>query len=297
MADIALLTGAAPADRDGSLDGSLRLALSARGMTGHLVGWEDRSVDWARFDLAIVRTMGAVRWDREGLLAAARRIGAATTLWNPTEVLRWNSHRSYLLELEERGAPIVPTAWMARGDEVDLGALLAARGWASAVISPADAGAVGSALQVTTGGAGLGGGQRHLDELLATGDALVQPDLTVQGGDRRSVVVIDGQVTHIVRPADGPGSAGEVPDVGTVPGSGGVQASGSDADPESAALARWVVDATGVALLYARVEVIDDASQIPQVLHVDAVAPELHLGLVPQAADALAAAIGRRIGG
>lgn len=289
MSDIALVTGDAAAVSAVPLDEPLRAALAARGMTGYPVGWEDPSVDWSRFAGAVVRATGRIPWDRDRLLAAARRIGTATTLWNPAEVLRWNSHRSYLLELEDRGAPVPPTAWMARGDELDLGALLVARGWEAVVISPAEVGVRPGALRVAADPAALEGGQRHLDALLAAGDALVQPDLTATGGDRRSVVVIDGEVSHVVRAADGPGRpAAEVSDTVGRP-------AGSVADPESAALARWVVEATGVTLLYARIELIDDASQIPQVLEVDAVAPELHLALAPQAADALAAAIGRRI--
>lgn len=275
MSDIALVTGDAPG---ASLDAPLRAALSARGMTGHPVGWEDASVDWSRFAGAVVRSTGTLPWDRERLLAAARRIGAATALWNPAEVLRWNSHRSYLLELEERGAPIVPTAWMAQGDQVDLGTLREARGWDAVVVSPADAGTLQGAWQIPAGRPGLEEGQHRLDALLAAGDALVQPDLTASGGDRRSVVVIDGEVSHVVRSAAG-------------------QTARSVADPESAALARWLVEATGVELLYARVDLVDDASRIPQVLQVDAVAPELHLALAPQAADALAAAIRGRIDG
>lgn len=291
---IALVVGDTASGPTGAMEPSLRAALAARGLVGQVVGWEDPAVEWSRFTLALVRSTGPTSWDRERLLGAARQVGAATALWNPAEVLRWNSHRSYLLELEERGAPIPPTAWLARGDEVELATLLAARGWDAVVISPAVPGAAGSvhvsvaedrdASRATTGEAGvppatsvgevtdgidLQAGQHHLDRLLACGDVLVQSDLTATGGGRRSVIVIDGRVSHAV-PA---------------------------ADPDSAALARWVVEATGVELLYARVDLIDDASRNPQVLEMDAVAPELDLGQTPQAADALAAAIHRRVGG
>src|SRR6056297_21013 len=96
------------------LEPPLQRALAARGLVGQVVGWDDPSVEWSRFALALVRSTGPAWWDRERLLAAARHIGTVTALWNPAEVLRWNSHRSYLLELEERGAPIPPTAWMAQ---------------------------------------------------------------------------------------------------------------------------------------------------------------------------------------
>ena len=48
-------------------------------------------------------------------LAWARGVAARTELVNPIEVLRWNAHKSYLVDLAGRGVPVVPTALVARG--------------------------------------------------------------------------------------------------------------------------------------------------------------------------------------
>ena len=126
---IALATAAeqAPTDQD---DAPLLAALVARGHDAELVAWDDPAVTWEAFDAVLIRTTWDYHTRREAFVAWAAEVQASTRLFNAAEVVRWNTHKSYLLELEERGAPIVPTAWLAQGDRVDLVALAAARGWA-----------------------------------------------------------------------------------------------------------------------------------------------------------------------
>jgi len=275
----------------------LARAVRQRGVTVVTGALGDRSVDLSAVSLALLLGPVPDPFDRERFLAQVREFADTTALWNPVDVLRWNTHRSYLLELEERGAPIPPTAWVAEGDQLDLAALSVARGWSDVLLRSAVSG-TGPSLRVQATspstrarGAGVGGppavdivtGQRHLDRLLSRGDVLLQPFLeaAVTTG-RRSVMVVDGQVTHTVR---------QVPS-----GADGDEVVEEEADRELSALARWVVDATGVDLLAARVDVIDDELGAPQMVAVDAAMPELHLDVVPSAAAGLATAILRRLG-
>lgn len=275
----------------------LARALTEHGVTAVTGTLGDGPVDRPDVELAVLLGPVPDPFERERFLAQVQAIADTTVLWNPIDVLRWNTHRSYLLELEERGAPIVPTAWVAQGDQVDLVALLTARAWSDVLVKPAVP-ATGPILRVRAGvraieGASARGGgppavdpvtgQRHLDRLLTSGDALVQPFLgAVTTTGRRSVVVVDGQVSHTIRqqPSRTDGSA--VIDDG--------------AHPELSALARWVVDATGVDLLAARVDLIEDELGAPQVVEVDAALPELYLDVVPSAATTLATATLRRLG-
>ena len=272
-------------------------AVEAYGVPVVTAALGDGSVDWTRVQLAVVLGPVPDPFDRERFLAQVREVGDATTVWNPVDVLRWNTHRSYLLELEERGAPIPPTAWVAQGDALDLEALVAARAWSDVLVRPAVS-ATAPSLRVRSTAPRMEGvdgqgdgpsavdlvsGQRHLDRLLASGDALVQPFLgaaTTVG--RRSVVVVDGQVSHTIR---------QVP-----PGGDGDGVIDDGEETEAGDLARWVVDAAGVDLLATRVDLIEDELGSPQVIEVDAALPELHLDVVPSAAAAVATAILRRLG-
>lgn len=318
---LALVTGTGPAFI-GSVDGPLVAALGRRGVRVDAPRWDDDAIDWERYDAAVVRTTWDYTGRRDAFVTWASDVARVTSLWNPADVLRWNTHKSYLIELEERGAPVVPTAWLGQGDDIDLVALLAARGWERAVLKPtvgsgsdglaridvhrsdgADAGggpgggAVTSPAGPVPGGAaprrppvlGSADGQRHLDVLLAAGDVMVQPFLaSIETQGELSVIVVDGEVTHAVR---------KVPTGGDyrIQEEFGGRAEQVDPSPEEIALARWIVDATGAELLVSRVDLVADEVGAPQLAELEATEPDLFLRVVPDAAEPLADAIVSRI--
>lgn len=204
-------------------------------------------------------------------------------LCNSADVLRWNTHKSYLLELEERGAPVVPTAWLAAGDTVDIDDLLVARSWTRAVAKPA-IGAGSSGLLRLTANAGQQQ-QDAFSRLVAQHDVLVQPFLSsVEHRGELSVVLIDGQVSHAVR---------KVPKAGDfrVQQEFGSRYDLVTIDEDTAALARWIVEATGHELLYARVDLVEDPSGTLQLIELEATEPDLYLNVEPAAARRFAEAI------
>jgi glutathione synthase/RimK-type ligase-like ATP-grasp enzyme len=297
--DIALVTGTADLPFDvAAVDAPLVAALERRGARAHRPVWHDPAVTWEAYDLALVRTTWDYHHRREAFVAWAAAAGDATRLWNPPDVLRWNTHKGYLLELEERGAPIVPTAWLGRGDTVDLAALLAARGWRTAVLKPAIGASAEGLLRVRADldedraeAVGLRTAQRYLDALVAAGDVLVQPYLAaIESAGELSVVVVDGEVTHAVR---------KRPAVGDfrVQEEYGGHAAVEDPDPEVAALARWVVEATGADVVVARVDLLQDGAGSWPLAELELTEPDLFLVAAPAAAERLADAIVVRAGG
>jgi glutathione synthase/RimK-type ligase-like ATP-grasp enzyme len=290
--DVALVTGTYDLPELGVLDEPLVAALEADGARVHQPVWHDPSVAWDAYDVALVRTTWDYHHRRDEFVAWAARAGAATSLWNRADVLRWNTHKSYLLELEDRGAPVVPSAWLARGDRVELAALLVARDWQQAVVKPAvGASAHGLARVDARDPAGLAAGQRHLDALLRGGDALVQPYLdAVTTAGELSVVVVDGQVTHAVRKRP---AAGDF----RIQEEYGGRAAPERLDAEVAALARWVVEATGVDVLVGRVDLLPDAGGAWQLAELELTEPDLFLWACPPAASRLARALLDRAAG
>jgi glutathione synthase/RimK-type ligase-like ATP-grasp enzyme len=280
---IALVTGGTPAP---DVDAPLVAALRSLGATPHTPNWGDPEVDWSSIDVAVVRTAWDYPARREAFVDWAARAAAVTTLWNPADVLRWNTHKSYLLELEDRGAPVVPTAWLAAGDRVDLGELLAARDWKRAVLKPAVGnGADGVLRTVDASGEAA---QAHLDRLLGAGDAMVQPYLeAVAAPGEVSVVVVDGQVTHAVRKVPAAGDYRVQEDHGGA--NERLDLAGDGAEP--AALARWVLDAAGHELLFARVDLVQDENAAWQLAELELTEPNLYLGVAPEIGEVLARAI------
>jgi glutathione synthase/RimK-type ligase-like ATP-grasp enzyme len=290
---IALATGELPdpllAAKAVVADAALVGELQARGATVRRPSWRDPAVDWSGFDAVIVRTTWDYRDDRDGFVAWAAEVERTTMLCNPADVLRWNTHKSYLLELEERGAPVIPSAWLAQGDRVDVADLLTRRSWAQAVIKPAvGAGGAGVHLADMTDRVAAGAAQDHLDALLQHGDALIQPELASARTDGEvSVIVIEGEATHAVRARPAAGADG--------PARRHASVTLEPLTRSLAELATWTVEAIGTPLLYARVDLLDDELGVPQLCELEATEANLYLDLSQDAAVSLAEAILARI--
>ncbi|TVR28375.1 MAG: hypothetical protein EA387_00390 [Nitriliruptor sp.] len=179
----------------------------------------------------------------------------------------------------------MPTAWLARGDRVDLAALAAARGWDQIVLKPA-VGAGGDGIQRLPASRG----QAALDALSDAGDVLVQPFFTsIATAGELSVVLFEGRVSHAVRKR--PAAGAYLVQIEH----GGVYEPVLDVPTEAAELARWVVEATGKQLLYARVDLLVDAAGTWQVNELEVTEPNLFMDLVEGSAERLVAAIERAV--
>jgi hypothetical protein len=90
-------------------DRLLRTALADRGVPVDAVVWDDPTVDWAGYRLAVLRSP----WDYP--LRRAEFVAWAATvpgLANPADLVRWNTDKRYLRELAAAGVPTVPTEWL-----------------------------------------------------------------------------------------------------------------------------------------------------------------------------------------
>src|SRR5512136_2336077 len=80
--------------------------------------WDDASVDWSGFDLALLRST----WDYveriEAFLAWARTCAEQTILLNPPAVVAWNVDKHYLAHLHGAGVRVVPTKYVEPGSAV-----------------------------------------------------------------------------------------------------------------------------------------------------------------------------------
>ena len=110
---IALATCAAwpELDADGP---ELVAALAAEGLDADLVAWDNPAADWASYPLVVIRTTWDY-WDRHAqFLAWARSV---PHLVNSADVVAWNTDKIYLRRLQAAGIPVVPTVWVAPGED------------------------------------------------------------------------------------------------------------------------------------------------------------------------------------
>jgi glutathione synthase/RimK-type ligase-like ATP-grasp enzyme len=237
---------------------ALLAALAARGAQAEVRAWDDPSVDWGATDLAVIRsTWNYVHHHEEFVAWAAAR----TNLWNPPDVVRWNSHKKYLLELEARGVPIVPTTLVPEGATIRIEP-------EHAVVKPAVSAGAYRTFRAVRG-----------DVVEADRDLLVQPYVAaVETSGERAIIVIDGEITHAIR-KEPFGISTNVPRV--------------EVAPDEAALARRVLDAIGSDTLYARVDLIRDEGVL-RLMELEVIEPFLFFHLAPEACGKLADAIVRR---
>ena len=269
-------------------DAPLHAALRARGAAVSLPVWDDPAVDWAAFDAVLIRST----WDYQEKLPAflgwAARVAAASRLLNPLEVVRWNTHKTYLRDLEAAGAHITPTIWLEQGSAPDLSALLAERGWGRAFLKPMVGATARETLRFSADADGLQDASAHLARLLPAEGMMLQPYMArVETEGEFSVIVIDGQVTHSVQKIPTPGDYRVQDDFGASDRPVSLPTSDVSFALKVLELARDRFDD----LLYARVDFLRDAVGRPCLNEVELVEPSLFFRHAPAAAETLADAL------
>ncbi|MCB2413702.1 hypothetical protein LGT39_12700 [Demequina sp. TTPB684] len=169
-------------------------------LTAHLPGsqvvaWEDESVQWADYDLVLVRSTWNYTERLAEFLAWAERVDSVTRLRNPLSVIKWNTNKRYLADLDRAGIPVVPTTYVAPGEEAPDGALAG-----HLVVKPTvGAGSSGAALIRDDADAALA----HVRALHQQGHvAMIQPYLShVDTHGETALIYVDGGFSHAARKA------------------------------------------------------------------------------------------------
>ena len=279
-ADIVLVTASRMPKPDPESD-LVVAALARRGLAATIHPW-DQPLDWTSFALVVCRTPWDYFHRLDEFLAWARGVVAGTTLVNPLQTIAWNAHKSYLLDLERAGVPIVPTVLVGRDAEAGERARALSR-FDHAVVKPAVAGGALGALRVDAT-VDAATAESHLRGLLTDRDALVQPFVdAVQTRGETSLIFFDGALSHCVRkvPAAGDFRVHELH-------GGRVLAH----DPTDAELevARGALGVAPTATVYARIDLVPGPGG-PAVMEAELIEPELFLPRSPGAADRFAAAL------
>ncbi len=108
---IALVSGAEAREFDTDLP-YLSRALGDRGIITEVVDWDNASIDWSRYSMAIVRSPWDYHRRYPEFLAWLEAVSAVTTLQNSAEIIRWNTNKEYLDELVDAQIGIVPTTFV-----------------------------------------------------------------------------------------------------------------------------------------------------------------------------------------
>ena len=281
MIDIALATYTQLPDLAAD-DALLIPALAERGLRARPVIWNDPGMDWSAPKVTVIRSTWDYHHQRAAFLAWAEGVTRLCDLWNPLELLRWNTHKFYLRELERQRIPIVPTLWLEQGTSTNLAASMEQHGWPKVVIKPAVSASAYATMLVTE--EAVRAGQTHLDQLLVTDDMLLQPFLsTVTSSHERSLIFIDRICTHTIE--RGP-ALNLDPDA---------QNRLIVAREDELLLARKILDLLPVSPLYARVDLIHDEADVLRLMELELVEPYLWLAHAPHSIQLFADALARKV--
>lgn len=258
-------------------------ALEEAGAEAEAVFWDDADVDWASYDLAVIRSTWDYSWRAAEFTAWAERCAKATRLANPAGVVRWNADKRYLGDLAAAGVPAVPTRYLAPGDPADLPA------GHEYVIKPTSGAGARYAARYTPDQHETA--VRHLAHLHEEGlTAMVQPYVkAIDTGGERALQFFGGRLLHASRKRAvlAPGTAFDADKVAH-PGLEPWTPTPAELAVAERALAA-VPDAPE--LLYARVDLVEGEDGEPRVMELELVEPNLFLFLHPRSVPAVAAAI------
>lgn len=257
-------------------------ALAAAGVSAELVAWEDPSVDWDAGVPTVIRSTWNYTRHPEAFLAWCERVARAGALINPIDVVRDNAHKRYLLDLAARGLDVIPTVLVERGAAASIDVIRRERGFGRVVIKPAiGAGSWGARVFDEAERASAAA---HLADWGARSDMLVQPYLSsVEGYGERSLIWIDGAITHAIRKS--PRFAGDDESVsGPMPI--------SDAER---ALALAAIEPFASRILYGRVDMAPGPDGRPRVMELELIEPSLFFAYTPASLERFVAALIRRL--
>jgi glutathione synthase/RimK-type ligase-like ATP-grasp enzyme len=253
-------------------------ALAAAGISAELLAWDDPAVDWDARVPTILRSTWNYSLHLDAFLAWCDRVDRAAPLVNPPAIVRANSHKRYLLELAARGVPTVPTTLIPRGGSLGDAGAAADRIVVKPAIGAASLGARVFAKAEREAAA------THVAEWAAKGDVLVQPYLaSVEDHGERSLIWIDGQITHAIRKA--PRFSGDAEQI-----TGPHPIAVDERLVAEAALAPWVDT-----ILYGRVDVARDLAGNPCVMELELIEPSLFFAKHPPSVERFVAGLVTRL--
>jgi glutathione synthase/RimK-type ligase-like ATP-grasp enzyme len=296
---VALVTAAAARDQDEDL-APLEAALRAQGAEVSIVDWDDPGISWGRFEVALLRSTWDYSMRLPQFLRWAEEVSRLTLLLNPLEVVRWNTDKHYLAELERAQVPIVPSHFIEPAAERgEIEAYLDALDAPELVVKPAI-------------GSGSRDAQRHdrsarepilshILRLTAAGrTALLQPYLErVDDHGETALMFFRGRFSHAIR--KGPLLRAGADPTDKLFATEEITRRVPDAD--ELRVGALALDAIPFAdLLYARVDLVRDSRGAPCVLELELTEPSLFFShdpasaprFVAQLADFIPPHLGRR---
>jgi len=293
---IALVTAIAAFSLDEDL-APLQEAMQAAGIQAPIVAWDDSTVSWSRFDAVLLRST----WDYSERLAEflswAERVSTQTLLLNPLDVIRRNTDKHYLADLEKLGIAVVPSQFVEPGEDAAAALDVFLKKYADAdefVVKPAVG--AGSRDAQRYGREQREAATAHIERLISDErSVLMQPYLpSVDEAGETALMFFDGDFSHAIR--KGPLLQRDEASTRALFAPEKITARTPGKD-ELALATATLAALSGDPLAYARVDLIRAADGSPRVLELELTEPSLFFPYGEGSAERFVARLGRRVAG
>ena len=259
--------------------------LAVEGIEAVPSAWTDHIEDpsgLADFPLILpVVAWGYHRDHARWLKACATWTAAGLPVANPPSVLAWNSDKTYLGRLAEKGVPIPPTVWTDAVTPDHVAAAFAGTGAAQLIVKPTVSGGAWRTLRLSPGDA--------LTDPPA-GRAMIQPYLPViESEGETSLLFFGGRLSHVVnkRPVNG--------DFRIQVQFGGLYTPLSAPPPGALETAERILAAIDEPLLYARIDMVPDGNGGWLLMEAELIEPDFYLAHDPGKGAGFAEAVKARL--
>jgi len=265
-------------------------AMAARGWSVDTVDWRDAGLDWDAYRAVYICTPWDYPQHLEQFLDVLQRIdNSKAVLVNPLPLVHWTLQKTYLADLQQRGAAIVPSRWHDRFDTDALQAAFDAFDTERIIIKPV----IGANAQHTyVLQKGLTADKvLQLGETFARRPFFLQPFVdSVQTEGEYSLFYFGGAYSHAIQ---------KVPRTGDfrVQEEHGGDIRHHDASAALRVAGERVMDLIRPCPVYARVDFVRAARDEFLVMELELIEPSLYLRMDAAAADRFAAAFDAYVAG
>ncbi|MFT5357981.1 MAG: hypothetical protein ACI9KE_005218 [Polyangiales bacterium] len=207
------------------------------------VPW-DSGADWSQYDAAIIRSTWDYTERSEEFFRTLAVIESSTQLFHNRALVEWNAHKSYLREVRDAGAPLLPTLFGSALQDADLEAAFKTFGCDELVIKPAVSANARGTFRHPRGDSSAQLLEAH------AGDYLIQPfapEVVAEG--ELSLFYFGGELSHAVMKTP------KLGDFRVQEEHGGILKSATP-DAEALKAAKLCLAAVPFELLYARVDLV-----------------------------------------
>lgn len=246
--------------------------LNEKQLNAGLVIWNDPAVDWQQYDVAIIKSP----WDYHDhvtefftWLDTISALGVK--LFNPAELVKWNSDKHYLKEIAEAGFPVIASVFLEQGTQPDLLPLFEQLNSKKLIIKPCISAGAKNTIVLAIDDVDIQLAVVH--QLLKTGDYIVQPFMDEIFEGEWSYMFFNGVFSHAVL---------KVPKKGDfrVQGAHGGSSSGQQPEQSHVKSAQALVNEFAKGALYARVDGIISNNEL-QLMELELIEPYLFLDTHP----------------